>query len=199
MKLTVDSKVCAKHQLSVNEFLLLHLILQNHDCNGTVKDFVQRGLLQRQNGKVIVPESTKLLIQQVMNESGNVSEDRLNSLAGRMQKCFPEGKPQGSVTYYRANRREIIFSLQSFFGKYGSFSDDDIVDATQRYVDSFHGNYRYLPVITNYIIKSEKTLDEMGNPVIRETSQLATQLENVNDEPASIPVNDDSWLFTARN
>lgn len=157
--------------------------------------------MQKQDGKFIIPEFTKSVVQKITSESGNINEDRLNSLASKIQKCFPEGKPQGSVAYYRANKREIIFQLQKFFIHYGNYSDEDILNATKSYVESFRGNYRYLPIITNFILKSTKTLDEMGNPVIKESSQLATQLENKQQEEGKgrVAINDDSWLVNSRN
>lgn len=201
MKLILNSDICAKYHLSIDEALILLLIMRNPDYNGTFRDLVNRGLLQNQNGKCIISTTTETLLNRMMIDSGNVDERRLSTLASKMQQCFPEGKPQGSVNYFRANKREIIFQLQKFFIQYGDYSDEDIVEATQSYVNSFHGNYRYLPIITNFILKATKTQDEMGNPVIKESSQLATQLENKQqeEERRGMAINDDSWLFSNRN
>lgn len=201
MRLTIDSKICAKHQLNVNEFFLLHLIMQGQDCKNMIETLVRRGILQEQDGKCIIPDITKSVVNDILVECGNIDNKNLDTLAMKMQKCFPMGKPQGSIAYYRSNKREIIFQLQKFFLQYGNYSDEDIIAATKMFVDSFNGNYKYLPVITNFILKSTKTLDELGNPVVKESSQLATQLENKQQEKEGgrVAINDDSWLYTDRN
>ena len=201
MRLIVDSKACAKHQLNVNEFLLLHLIMQGQDCKDIIETLKKRGILQEQNGKCVIPELTKNVVNSILVECGNIDSRNLDTLAVKMQRCFPEGKPSGGIAYYRANKREIVFQLQKFFFQYGNYSDEDIIAATKRFVDSFNGNYKYLPVITNFILKSTKTLDEFGNPVVKESSQLASQLENKQQEEETgvVAINDDSWLFNTRN
>lgn len=201
MRLTIDNKICAKHQLSINEFFLLHLIMQGQDCKSMIETLIKRGILQEQNGKCVIPDITKGVVNDILVECGNIDNRNLDALAVKMQKCFPVGKPQGSIAYYRSNKREIIFQLQKFFFQYGNYSDEDIITATRMFVDSFNGNYKYLPVITNFILKSTKTLDEFGNPVIKESSQLATQLENKQQEEEGygVAINGDSWLFSNRN
>lgn len=201
MNLILNNEVCAKYQFSLEETLILYLIMRNPDFNVTFNNLKNRGLLQNRNGKCSISDNAKNSLYRIMTESGNIDENRLNKLASDMQKCFPQGKPQGSVNYFRANKREIVFQLQKFFVQYGNYSDEDILAATKDYIASFHGNYRYLPIITNFILKTTKTLDEMGNPVIKESSQLATQLENrqQEEEGGVVAINDDSWLYTDRN
>lgn len=201
MKLILNSEVCNNYQLSFEETLILFLVTHNPDFKITINTLRDRGLLQSQNGKYIISDLAKASLCRIMVESGNIDEARLNNLAVEMQKCFPQGKPQGSVNYFRANKREIVFQLQKFFIQYGDYSDEDILTATKSYINSFHGNYRYLPIITNFILKTTKTLDEMGNPVIKQSSQLATQLENKQqeEEEGGVTINDDSWLYADRN
>ena len=198
MKLIINSDLCAKQQLNIEESLILYLISRGCNLTNIIAELVNRGLANKQDDCFVLPSSTKKILDEILLGSGNINETRLNNLATKMQKCFPEGKPQGSITYYMANKREIIFKLQRFFAQYGDYSDDDIVDVTKKYVESYHGNYKYLPVITNFIIKTVKSFDEFGNPVVEEISQLATQLENKEAEE-SVHVNDDSWLFSSRN
>lgn len=200
MKLVLNSKICDKYQFSLEEILILYLVMHNPDFNATINALKDRGLLQSQDGKYSISDSAKSSLCNVMAESGNINETRLSNLAIEMQKCFPQGKPQGSVNYFRANKREIIFQLQKFFVQYGNYPDEDILSATKDYIESFRGNYRYLPIITNFILKTTKILDERGDPVIKESSQLATQLENRRQEGnKEAVINDDSWLVTSRN
>lgn len=201
MKLILNGEICSKYQLNLNETLILYLIMQNLDINDTICALKNRGLLQNQDDKLSVSDAAKDSLNKIITESGNIDKARLDKLASELQRCFPQGKPQGSVSYYRANKREIVFQLQKFFLQYGNYSDEEIIAVTKDYIKSFNGNYRYLPIITNYILKVTKTLDEMGNPVIKESSQLATQLENgqQEEERGGVAINDDSWLYTDRN
>ena len=114
-----------------------------------------------------------------------------------MKVCFPEGKMPGTPYYYRCNRREIILKLKKFFSQYGNYKDEDIIDATKRFIASFNGNYKFLPLIKYFIMKNKTVADEDGANHIVECSPLADYLENKEDD--NVVTASDEWLMNTRN
>lgn len=102
----------------------------------------------------------------------------LTSLVEKMMAIVPHCKKEGTAYYFKCNRREITLKLKKFFKLYGNYSDEDILEATQRYVDSFNGNYTYMKLLKYFILKDERKVDSEGVGYIEEVSMLATFLEN---------------------
>jgi hypothetical protein len=84
----------------------------------------------------------------------------------------------GTPYYYRCNNSEVIKKLKKFFIQYGNYPDDDIVDACKRFVASFRGNYKYLPLVKYFISKLKDQEEEDGTIHKVEYSPLADYLEN---------------------
>ena len=79
----------------------------------------------------------------------------------------------GTSYYYRCNRADIVRKLKSFFRRYGEYTSEQIIEATQRYVASFNGNYTYLRLLKYFIWK-----DENKDGETLQVSQLADWIEN---------------------
>lgn len=194
MKITIDDKQCAKHNLSVQETLVLMAVI----CPGKLKDTID-GLKNR--GILLTGEEFHIeaawadIIQSMMGESAT-DEDRLLALAKKMRECYPEGKVPGTAYYYRCNNREVALKMKKFFAQYGNYSDDDIIDAVKRFVASFNGSYKYLPLLKYFITKNKLVRDEEGNQHVAEVSPLASFLENKDEV---LDVYSDDWLMAARN
>lgn len=122
-------------------------------------------------------------------------DERFLTLAKKVRECFPTGKMFGTPYYYRCNNREVALKLVKFTEQYGEYTDEEIVDATRRFVASFNGTYRYLPLAKYFIIKNKTVEDEDGSSHVVETSKLADFLENKED--TTIETND--WLSNTRN
>ena len=90
-----------------------------------------------------------------------------------------------------------MLKLKKFFITYGEYTDEQILEATKKFVAAFNGNYKYLPLIKYFISKMKPIQDEEGVVKNIEHSPLADCLENMNDK--DINVNDDSWLINIRN
>lgn len=90
--------------------------------------------------------------------------------------------------------------LKKFFEEYGEYSDEQIINATKKFVASFRGNYSLMPLIKYFISKEKKVMDEDGENHVVKVSELASILENMDDD-ADIPEiqNSEDWLMNSRN
>lgn len=106
------------------------------------------------------------------------------SLANTLKEIFPKGKKEGTSLYWTEGATLIDKRLRAFFKKYGEYSKEEIIDATKRYVESFHGDYSYMRTLKYFIFKDIRGAEEIEN-----SSDLLTWIENKNDkEPTIIDV-----------
>lgn len=93
----------------------------------------------------------------------------LEELAESLRDIYPKGKKPGTAYMWRDSTAYIVKRLQAFEKKYGKFDHDDIIKATQKYVNSFNGNYGYMQLLKYFIFKDD-------------TSQLLSYISNLDDE-----------------
>ena len=119
--------------------------------------------------------------------SGSRSEERLKTLANSLRELFPAGKKPGYAYLWRDSESCIVDRLKKFFLKYGdNHTDEEIIDTTKRYVDSFNGNYQYMQLLKYFIWKNKVTGEEVvrGRIVgeVERQSQLAAWLEDTEEK-----------------
>lgn len=199
MKLIIDDKMCLKQGLTMEETLVALGIRSTKDVSQVLDNLVNREVLVLKDGQYHVTQHWSDVIDEILcDSSGSMdNEERLANLAKRMRECYVHGKMPGTAYYYQCNNREIILKLKKFLRIYGNYPDDRIVDATKRFVASFNGNYRYLPLIKYFIYKEKLVMGEDGGQHVSPESQLATYLENKEDD--NLATASDDWLMTVRN
>ena len=207
MKITIDSRVCKKKGLSFEEVLSALAVKYNNGYNNiTMANLTDKEVLgfdEESNEHYITPHWSDVMDEIICDSSSSTdNEEKLMILAKKMREIFPAGKQQrpGSPYYYRCNNKEVVLKLKKFFSLYGNYSDDEILSATKKYVDAFHGDYRSMRLIKYFILKDDvkPCEDENGNIVnkVVQVSDLATFLEN---EDSEVATTSDDWLMSARN
>lgn len=211
MKITIDEKVCLKHKMTPQEVLLALAIRMSNKGNPqeTIDNMATREIIVFHQGKTLITQRWSDVLDEVLADSSGTykkTTDELLALAGRIQECFPKmaqpdryGRP--TKYFFRCNKREIMLSLKRFYEAYWEviedITDDDIIDATKRYVASFKGDYRMMRLSKYFIFKNDKKEDEDGHVHVEQISDLMTFLENKESEEEVN--NDDSWLMNSRN
>lgn len=200
MKLCFDAKECEKEKVPVDTALYIaSLYLGKLITNNTFQDVCSRGLiefdgfdLKRQpvNAR-LTPSGVELIESIFLNSEFAVSgsdEDRYDKLAKKMQELFPEGKKPGTKLMWRDSQAIIAKKLKAVVKKYGvKFTDEQALEATKKYVESFNGDYQFMQVLKYFISKRNQITGE-------ETSQFLSYLENAGQEDA----NNDSWRDSVR-
>ena len=180
MKYCIDENVAKRHHLSINE--LLGLMLFKNGCNPQqlINRMLERELIvQDMFGNYLLTTHWDDELQKVLLESdAEIPKDNdLNYLVGQLREIFPKGIKTGSAAW-RGNKREITLRLQKFFKIYDKYTDEEIIDATKKYVESFNGNYTYMRILKYFILKDEVKVGEDGVRYIEQVSELANFLEN---------------------
>jgi len=202
MKITIDEKICLKHKMTLPE-VLLALAIRAQGSDDIVENLVNREILIRPNEKAplityLVTQHWSDVLDEIISDSGgNIDDDRLLKLAEEIQKCYPQGfkrdERTGTKYYHKSNKVAIKQALKRFITNWGDVSDEDIIDATKRYVASFKGNYNYPFQMANYFVCKDNR--NKGGEL---TSSLATFLENKESEEEEVNTNED-WTIKSRN
>lgn len=200
MKIIIDDKACLKHKLSVEETLIALAVKYGKNIKEAYENLLNKEVLVKDDENTYITQHWNDVLDEILVDSSSAidNEERLKNLANRMKEVYPKGKMPGTPYYYQCNTREIMLKLKKFFKIYGNYADDDIVDATKRFVASFNGNYKFLPLIKYFIFKDKLVMDEDGMQHVSPESPLATFLEN-KDNNENLASASDDWLASVRN
>lgn len=185
MNININEKVCEENNLSVPKALALAAI--QYSTPNDYEELIKEGLITKCNGSIFEPErryslmnkAEDLLTKIIINSDSNVTKRSTNieELADKLREIYPSGKIPNTNYYYKCNRQDIINKLKTFFKMYGTkYTDEQIINATQKYISSFNGNYAYLKLLKYFIWKDERLKGESVQ------SLLADFIENENSE-----------------
>lgn len=193
MKLIIDENVCSQHNLKLEEVLCALTSKLCSNLYNLIDALRDKGVFYKE-GEPMLTSRWNDEIEAILLESDNIvpTKERCASLAEKLRELFPKGIKSGNAAW-RGNVREITLRLQKFFKLYGNkWTDEQIINATSRYINHFNGNYTFMRILKYFILKSEKKVDEEGNGYIEDISELATWLENDTE------VDNDNWLNEVR-
>lgn len=214
MKVTIDEKVCTKQKMTPQEVMIslaVRSLKKNETLDKILENMLKREILVKEGDRYLITQHWNDVVDEVLADSSGSCKktpDELMNLAVRIQECFPKmaqpdrfGRP--TKYFFRCNKREIMLSLKRFYEAYGEViedvTDDDIIDATRRYVaEGAKEGYRGMRLSKYFIFKNEQKKDEDGTGHIEQVSDLMTYLENKESEE-EVETNSDDWLMNSRN
>ena len=197
MKIVIDEKACLKHKMTLNEALIA-LAIRTEKIEDNLKNMTAREILVNETHYQITQHWSEVLDEILADSGGVQDEQRLQELAKKMRDLYPRGsildKRTGRPTSYifKSNSKEVERKLKTFFTRYGNFSDEDILDATKRYVASFNGNYQQpgFRLLKYFIWKDDAKQGPNGN-YVESISPLLDFLENKESEEEVVGINGD--------
>ena len=191
MKIEVSDEICKKYNLSIEEALVL-IGLKYSSQEIFQKLNKERFLLDL--GSSIFEEETKYKLSRKANEvlscilaeSTDVVAKRttnIEELADKLRNVYPSGKIYNTNYYYKCNRQDIINKLKTFFKMYGTkYTDEQIINATRKYIKSFNGNYTYLKLLKYFIWKDERLKGESVQSLLADFIENESAEDTTNDD-----------------
>lgn len=183
MIICLSKEGCQKNNISIGEALLLLSIHNNVDLDLAQKELIKKGyitanmddLFQR-IGWRLTNKGAEIIDSVIIDSDKNQqSEDKLVQLATRLKEIFPKGKKDGTNYYWADGVALIVRRLKLFFKKYGdTYSDEQIIQATLKYVEGFNGNYTYMRLLKYFIFKEK--IGAAGE--VEGDSELISYIEN---------------------
>lgn len=198
MKITLDEKTCLKNKLTLQEALIATAVSMGN-YKSVIDNMINRHILG------IMGQSVDSKWKDTIKNLVDAEDERFEALATKVQECFPKQKMMyangtASPFYFRCNKTEIKNKLKKFLTIYGEVADEDIIDATRRYVASYASKgYRGMRLAKYFIIKDDRKLSADDEVHVEQLSDLATFLENKTEDTPSDIVDGDDWLMNSRN
>ena len=183
----LNKKAAQQNGITIDEALLMLAIHNKADLERAEKALVQKGLITaerndlfQQIGWRLTNKGTEVLDSVIMDsDKEQEPQDRLIQLATKLKEIFPKGKKDGTNYYWAEGVALIVRRLKLFFKKYGNeFTDEQIAQAAEKYVQGFNGNYQYMRLLKYFIFK-----EKVGaNGEVEGDSELISYIENAGQE-----------------
>ena len=183
----LNKKAAQQNGITIDEALLMLVIHNKADLEGAERALIQKGLITaerndlfQQVGWRLTNKGTEVLDSVIMDsDKEQEPQDRLIQLATKLKEIFPKGKKDGTNYYWADGVALIVRRLKLFFKKYGNkFTDEQIIQAAEKYVQGFNGNYQYMRLLKYFIFK-----EKVGaNGEVEGDSELISYIENAGQE-----------------
>ena len=183
----LNKKAAQQNGITIDEALLMLAIHNKAYLERAERALVQKGLITaerndlfQQVGWRLTNKGTEVLDYVIMDsDKEQEPQDRLIQLATKLKETFPKGKKDGTNYYWAEGVALIVRRLKLFFKKYGNeFTDEQIVQAAEKYVQGFNGNYQYMRLLKYFIFK-----EKVGaNGEVEGDSELISYIENAGQE-----------------
>ena len=191
MKYAIDEAVAEKMGLSLPQVLLLMFIKTGNNIEWVINELLDREAIVQVGtpSKYMLTQRWSDLCDNVLltSDKSVPTEDEIMPIAEKLMQIFPQGKKPGTPYYWKCNKREVSLKLKSFFKLYGrTYTEEEILNAARRYVDSFNGDYRFMRLLKYFIWKKDGSEGEV--------SELATFIDNDGQEDEG----DNNWVTELR-
>lgn len=201
MTVTIDEKVCSAKGVSFEETLVVLLVKSNVDIPMLFHQMESKGILSKDIfGKYMISQGwDDRFMDAILTSDKNVPvEDKLTNLANSLIALYPHGKRPGTVsTYWQGNTKDIKLRLKKFYKLYGNtYTDEEIIEATKKYVQSFNGDYTYMKILKYFIWKDDRKQDSEGKGYIDESSELATIISDMRSPKSDSVSSGNNWNLT---
>lgn len=183
----LNKKAAQQNGITIDEALLMLVIHNKANLEGAERALIQKGLITaerndlfQQVGWRLTNKGTEVLDSVIMDSDKEQGpQDRLIQLATKLKEIFPKGKKDGTNYYWADGVALIVRRLKLFFKKYGNkFTDEQIIQAAEKYVQGFNGNYQYMRLLKYFIFK-----EKVGaNGEVEGDSELISYIENAGQE-----------------
>jgi hypothetical protein len=178
MKITIDDDALSKLDITMEEFLLWYLLMKKSNLAQLRESLLNKNLITVDNeptlfseneslsaeekllcdqAVILDPHQKELLSSVLIDSNGkNIRDDFFIKVAKGMRELFPEGKKPGTPYYWRDSVFTIVDRLKNLKKKYkAEFTEQEALDATKNYVESFNGDYQYMQLLKYFIYKMD--------------------------------------------
>lgn len=181
MTITVADKILDKYNLSIEEFLILYICSKEYDIKELIDTIIAKGYADKNlynPNTAIVSNNVKEIISSVIIDSDksviDKEEDYLR-VAKKMQEIFPKGRKEGTTYAWRDCTAVIAKKLKTLVVKFDfKFTEEEALNATKKYVESFNGNYKFMQLLKYFILKNDTTTGDIK-------SEFMSLIENKED------------------
>lgn len=168
-KFNINHKVLEREKISITEFMLLLSLYTHSNVQGLLKKgFINPAYntgeeiskyVQKDKDVYNISlnpekkEELKAFIDLCFGNTKQYSHKEVEELAGVLIERFPKGLKPGTKQYWRSPVKEITNRLINFYGEYGYYPPEIIIQATDRYLKSHENNPKLQRILKYFIMK----------------------------------------------
>ena len=180
MKLIIDSDACLNNGTCIGEVLLLYEYALKISPESMKQSLIDKGYITSAGNlfdRYTATDKAVKLLDNVLADSSVDDDTKITELATKLKELYPKGKKEGTNQFWADGVSIIVKRLKIFYKKYGFYDNDTIIKATEDYIKSFNGDYRFMKTL-KYVLWSEK-VNKAGE--VEPTSDLLTYIENAGE------------------
>lgn len=188
MKYVIDTDKLEQYNITKDELLYcLSLYWNTKITSSTVTSCNMKGMLYTdldENNQYVISlnktgtDTLEAYFSDCQIVENTEGRDRFEILADKLREIYPKGKKDGTAYQWRDSTKIIANKLKAVVRYYKtSFTDEEAINATKKYVEGFNGNYTYMQLLKYFISKKENKNGELV-----ESSQLLSYIENAGQE-----------------
>ena len=180
MKLIIDSDACLNNGTCIGEVLLLYEYALKISPESMKQSLIDKGYITSAGNlfdRYTATDKAVKLLDNVLADSSVDDDTKITELATKLKELYPKGKKEGTNQFWADGVSIIVKRLKIFYKKYGFYDNDTIIKATENYIKSFNGDYRFMKTL-KYFLWSEK-VNKAGE--VEPTSDLLTYIENAGE------------------
>lgn len=183
MRITIDTDILSRNNISLGEFLVLLLGYNNYnfnDCFGSLIDKHLADIDKYTMGNIVLSGNSKELITRMITEA----DERLNKspvknfykLAAEIRNIYPEGNKAGTTYPWKGTLEEIAQKLMVLVTIHGFiYTENEAIKATKEYVGNFKGDRAHMKLLKYFLLRTKRTEQEID-------SDFMTIIEKNRDE-----------------
>lgn len=168
MRYTIDEAILEKHNLTIEEFLVLLLSMRQVPFDKVKESLIKKKIADTDlfdEGLLVLSNNTKDLVTAVLIDSDKHVVDKdseYEALAVKMKEIFPAGRKAGTTYLWRDSTAVIARKLKTVTVQFGcKFTEEEALRATKNYVESFNGDYRFMQLLKYFILKKDTSTGEI--------------------------------------
>jgi hypothetical protein len=185
MTITVADKILDKYNLSIEEFLILYICSKEYDIKELIDTIIAKGYADKNlynPNTAIVSNNVKEIISSVIIDSDKAvidKEEDYLKVAKKMQEIFPKGKKEGTTYAWRDCTAVIAKKLKTLVVKFDfKFTEEEALNATRKYVESFNGNYKFMQLLKYFILKNDTATGDIKSEFMSLIENDDIELDN---------------------
>lgn len=163
MKITINTEILKKYNLSLGEFLIMLLGYYDIDVSDTQGSIISKHIADKnlfKDSSIVLSNNSKNLIAKILMESDDKAINSgidFEKVATDMMQCYPEGNKPGKTYPWRSTVEEIAQKLRTLVVRYDFiFTPEEAIRATKEYVATFKSPYEEMLLLRSFILRIYK-------------------------------------------
>lgn len=168
MRITIDTDVLQRHNLSLGEYLVLLFPYLDYSYEVSKNKLEYNSMVSPDiynDTFLVISNETKDLITRILTESDpKLKESPVKdfyALATRMMNLYPEGCKQGTSYPWKGTLEEIAQKLMVLVTVHDFiYTEEEAINAVKQYVDSFKDDRTHMKLLKYFLLKTkDKEID----------------------------------------